>query len=322
MVDFLVLGSLVDPHVGRVIDRLTQWSVSCEVMDHENSMRSSFHVQEDGQYHLVVNGRKVPASALVWDRVKLMMASRQPDEEDAVRRWRMSEWNINYRAVAEIWSDNVLNPPFAKGRMSKPTQQIVAASVGFKAPETLVSNNRTDILEFVERNPSIIKSLGTATLPAGGSRKSQIVMTMPLKPERMAQTDDAHFIGCPHLIQKNIEKSHELRIVIVDRKIFAFKIDSQALASSKTDWREEIYRLQYEPCTLDSSLEDKLLSLMEGLGVFSGSIDLIVDPQGQHWFLECNQDGQWAWLDDILEGAIADAFARGFLDRIRARRAH
>src|SRR5262245_45486337 len=116
MVEFLVLGTLTDPHVARVIEWLTQWGVSCEVMDHQNDARCSLRIQDDGRCRLVVNGKDVPPSALVWDRVKLMMMIRKPGEEHAAIRWRIDEWKANYRAVAEIWSANLLNPLFAKGR--------------------------------------------------------------------------------------------------------------------------------------------------------------------------------------------------------------
>lgn len=58
---------------------------------------------------------------------------------------------------------------------------------------------------------------------------------------------------------------------------------------------------------------------MLALGLFSGSFDLIVDRDGQYWFLECNQDGQWSWLDVVVDGAIADAFAHPFAQRLKNR---
>jgi hypothetical protein len=43
-----------------------------------------------------------------------------------------------------------------------------------------------------------------------------------------------------------------------------------------------------------------------------------VDPEQQVWFLECNQDGAWGWLDDIVEGAVTRAFADAFSRRLNA----
>ena len=55
---------------------------------------------------------------------------------------------------------------------------------------------------------------------------------------------------------------------------------------------------------------------MELTGLFTGSLDLIVDPDG-HWrFLECNEDGQWSWLDSIVDGEISRSFACEFKDRM------
>jgi len=45
---------------------------------------------------------------------------------------------------------------------------------------------------------------------------------------------------------------------------------------------------------------------------------LILDTEQQVWFLECNQDGAWGWLDDIAEGAITRAFADAFARRLSA----
>ena len=52
------------------------------------------------------------------------------------------------------------------------------------------------------------------------------------------------------------------------------------------------------------------------MGLFSGSIDLIVDVDDRVWCLECNQDGAWGWVDDIVDGAVGRAFADAFEARL------
>lgn len=61
-------------------------------------------------------------------------------------------------------------------------------------------------------------------------------------------------------------------------------------------------------------LKDQLMAFMSELDLFSGSIDLIVDHEERYWFLECNQDGQWIWLDNILNGQISNRFAEQFIN--------
>ncbi|RMH39048.1 MAG: ATP-dependent carboxylate-amine ligase, partial [Gammaproteobacteria bacterium] len=35
----------------------------------------------------------------------------------------------------------------------------------------------------------------------------------------------------------------------------------------------------------------------------------IEDQEGDFWFLECNSEGQWYWLDKAIGGIISDTFA-------------
>lgn len=74
----------------------------------------------------------------------------------------------------------------------------------------------------------------------------------------------------------------------------------------------------FKPASLDEETVARVRAFMDRMGFFTGSLDLIVDPEQQVWFLECNQDGAWGWLDDIAEGAITRAFADGFLRRLKA----
>ena len=55
-------------------------------------------------------------------------------------------------------------------------------------------------------------------------------------------------------------------------------------------------------------------------GLVYGCMDLIIDGHGNTWFLECNQNGAWAWLDDLANGKISEAFCRLLLSRARESR--
>lgn len=47
--------------------------------------------------------------------------------------------------------------------------------------------------------------------------------------------------------------------------------------------------------------------MVSGLGLTYGAIDLIEDEQDVFWFLECNPNGQWAWIEQRTQLPIASA---------------
>ena len=48
---------------------------------------------------------------------------------------------------------------------------------------------------------------------------------------------------------------------------------------------------------------------MVSLRLTFGAIDLIETPKGEYVFLEINPNGQWLWLDDMLDLGISAAVA-------------
>ena len=46
---------------------------------------------------------------------------------------------------------------------------------------------------------------------------------------------------------------------------------------------------------------------MQSLRLTFGAIDLIETPSGEYVFLEVNPNGQWLWIDDLLQLGISDA---------------
>ena len=53
----------------------------------------------------------------------------------------------------------------------------------------------------------------------------------------------------------------------------------------------------------------RLQGYLEAFGLAFGCFDFAVDPDGVPWFLECNPNGQWAWMEDPTGAPMTSAFA-------------
>lgn len=318
----VVLGTRSDPHVDRVLSRIEANSdVRIFVMDYLNHTDIVLEVDERGVRRLTVDGILLPEKYLVWDRVKILPGTDlyiRGDERSS--GYGAQEWRALYTLLCGLNKGNVLNPAEGRSCMIKPHQQTIAAMCGFKVPSTIVSNSKASLRAFQRKSAdkTIMKSLSAGKVkPAGeGEYIPYNVMTMRVAPEDVEAASEKEIAFCPHFMQREIEKSHELRIVVAGDRMLPFRIDSQASKVSEVDWRKGAKMRHFAPCEIDDAIKHKILAFMHQIGLITGSIDLIVDQENEVWFLECNQDGAWGWLDDLCDGAVADMFADEFLHRI------
>ena len=90
--------------------------------------------------------------------------------------------------------------------------------------------------------------------------------------------------------------------------MFVAGIDSQSDPLAMIDWRQTgNEQLPHFPETLPSNVTNRLLQMMDALGLQFAAIDMIQTPAGEYVFLEVNPSGQWLWLDDMLCLGISDA---------------
>lgn len=114
---------------------------------------------------------------------------------------------------------------------------------------------------------------------------------------------------CPTLLQEYIEKDVELRITVVDDKVFACAIHSQEHELTQVDWRLGVNSesLRYSKYTLPDSVSEFCVSLNRSLGLSFSAIDMIKTPKGEYVFLEVNPNGQWLWIEQKLGLPISSA---------------
>jgi ATP-GRASP peptide maturase of grasp-with-spasm system len=166
-----------------------------------------------------------------------------------------------------------------------------AAREGIATPATLVTTGREALRRFCEEHGTVItKPIGEVDAFITGE-VSHFLYTTPLGP---AEIDALPERFAPSLFQEQIEKSYELRVFYLDGEFHAMAIFSQNDPQTRADFRQ--YNRERPnrnvPYRLRPELTERLLRLTQGLELETGSLDLLVTPDGREVFLEVNPVGQ------------------------------
>jgi ATP-GRASP peptide maturase of grasp-with-spasm system len=185
----------------------------------------------------------------------------------------------------------------------------IATKIGISIPKTKITTFKDDLEMFISKNGvSITKAISNMF-------KIQTPMSFQTIPTQIITFDNLRILEdsiYPALIQKKIEKAFELRIFYMKNKFFPMAIFSQNDEKTKLDYRN--YNREKPnrniPYILPKDIEEKLQKLMDKLDLDSGSIDMIVTPEGEYVFLEVNPTGQFGWVSEncnyYLEEKIAN----------------
>ena len=319
MPQLVILGTRRDSHVSYVSRSLEEIDVSCSIVDYLEQTNVNFSVDQAGNHVLRVGDAICCPPFLIWNRLKLWTRGLEIGGDRRASIYESQEWSAFFATLKGVYAKTVLNPPESLVWLTKPLQQIVAAKAGFSVPPSTITNCKREAQKFLAVQGSLVlKSLSSGkVLPR--PEENQIpyfVMTMAVNEGALEAAAEEEISCCPHFFQRRIEKSYEVRVVVVGRQMHAFRIDSQGRRLTEVDWRHGIKLLDFVPLSLSEDIQCRIHKFMELTGLFTGSLDLIVDLDGDWWFLECNEDGQWTWLDSLVDGAISKSFAREFKDRL------
>jgi len=165
-------------------------------------------------------------------------------------------------------------------------------------PSSLITNSNISTSSFINKNiNSIVKPLSTGRVACNNNvgiiQTNLVDKNIELKNLELA----------PAYFQEYIEKQYELRVTIVDRKVFAVRIDT----NEKIDWRKNKENIKYSKFKLPAKIIKKCNALMQKLNLKFGALDFIVNDRDEFYFLEINANGQWGWLEHELKLNISGA---------------
>lgn len=168
-----------------------------------------------------------------------------------------------------------------------------ATEVGLKVPETIVTDSIADLLVFKQQHKRIITK-GIQRNPSFQRGDSgYFSFTKEVSDKMISECPEEFF---PSLFQVFYPKQYELRIFYLDGGCYAMaqfpnsetsQIDIRNTQSNKP--RGVPYRMPFE-------VENKVVRLMDVLGLNCGSIDMIVPQEDEFIFLEVNAIGQYDYL--------------------------
>ena len=181
-----------------------------------------------------------------------------------------------------------------------------------KLPHTLITNSKKDINHFAEKE-MVLKPISADGLMLDD--KYEIPFTSrKVSYENLNVITQEDLELCPSFMQEYVEKNYELRITAIGKKILCCKIDSQKLpkGNGREDWREGYeHGLSEVEEWVDCPDEiQAFISLyMQKMNLNFGCFDFINAKNNSLYFLECNPNGQWMWLEEDLGIPISESIA-------------
>ena len=226
------------------------------------------------------------------------------------RNYCVSEWGALLKNLYLRMGTRWLNSPNAIALAEdKANQLILATSLGFHIPETVVTNDPSTFEHFVAAQQAVAKPLKHGLI---GGDTEKVIFTSRV--EKFIAREPRAIAAAPMILQREIPKQVDVRVTVVRDRVFATAIHSQLEENSEVDWRKgDASRLHHEVIDLPKDVAGKCVQLVKSLDLDFGAIDLILGRDGKYWFLEVNPNGQWAWIESRtrqpIAAAIVDALA-------------
>ncbi|WP_228473840.1 hypothetical protein [Streptomyces calidiresistens] len=202
---------------------------------------------------------------------------------------------------------HVNHPHFNAAAEYKPLQLSTAIASGFAVPPTLITNEPEAARNFIRtHHPVVYKPLRHTDYRENGELRT--IWVRPVEAEEI----DSSLHACPHLFQKRVPKIADARMAVVGGESFTTRI---TLDGDHPDWRMDYSLVSFSPTEAPTAVRRSAELYLRTLGLVFGAFDFAIDRDGTWHFLECNPNGQWAFVDPAttreITVALADVLEKG-----------
>lgn len=191
----------------------------------------------------------------------------------------------------------------------------IANDLGLNIPKTLITSEKKQALLFLKKYKKIISKDLKIPVNIDISKNKKYTSTgVKLIDESMLNQLNDQF--APFFLQEFVPKQFEVRTFFFLGKIYSMAIFSQNDIQTQIDFRN--YNTDKPnrtiPFLLPKKIEKKIHLFMDKVKMNTGSIDLIVTPKDEYYFLEINPMGQFHWLSQNCNYYIERDIAKHLID--------
>ncbi|MEU9576509.1 ATP-grasp ribosomal peptide maturase [Streptomyces chilikensis] len=302
----LVLTCTQDVTADLVVDRLDARGVPVVRLDPADLPGAVGLSGEYGQGGLrgtlSAGGRRVGLGALrsVWVRRPGVAGSGAPEAS----AWLTQEASQALYGMLRGSTARWMNPPEAAYlARHKPWQLRLAQECGLPVPATLITTVPDAARDFARRHRDLVVK------PVSGSHPQDPPLVVPTSRVAPDADFDAVALG-PTLLQRRVVKSADVRLTAVgDRLLAARKEVSPDAAPEDVDVRFAPSAQAWRAVGVPRSVAAGVRGYLDAARLAYGAFDFAEDAEGTWWFLECNQSGQFAFVELDTGQPITEAVA-------------
>ena len=199
-----------------------------------------------------------------------------------------SQWSSFIRNLIVFSEARWLNHPVATYRSENKLLQLeLAKNIGFEVPETIVSN---DTSELIDDENYVVKALDTPLFYENGMEMFTYSTIASGREVKKSSLRDA-----PVIIQKCLCDKIDYRVTVIGNKIYSASITKDG-KGIEGDWRKTKKEdLKYTFSEIPFIVKSMIFKLMNELGLSFGGVDLAFCDE-KFYFIEINPTGEWGWL--------------------------
>lgn len=325
----LIISSEDDKSTNDVIDWLRHYKQDfIRISEKDQVFIESFSMHgENIDLDLGLKGQVIPFRSLksIWYRrglfspktTQFSLSLESHEEETAISNQLFNDQRTALQFLVDLYGEKSINHQ-GQNSLNKLETLRKCALQGMHYPKTLVTGKKRELEKFFEENGVLINKNITPGVFIKKKGNYLQTATQLVTQKEIAQLP-ADFPVM--LFQERIKKAFELRVFFLHNDFYASAIMSQLDEKTALDFRN--YNMEKPnrcpPYVLPKTIESKLNKLMFSLGLNSGSIDLLVDEQGEYYFLEVNPIGQFFQVsypcNYYLEQKLAKSLINGTIKR-------
>lgn len=317
----LILTDSNDAHANHVIKKIEFENVPYFRFNLDvKSLLNTSYTFTNGTFKITQFGKSLDITSVscVWSRrtfVELLLEEAY-DQNTDFKLWK-NEWN---KTLTGLYNSLKNVPWLNQWRLAyiaenKYLQMEVAKALGFKIPETLISNEVDELKAFIQLNAPVVLKLMNQDFYRTGNEDFKGIYVNKIGMDDLEQFGTLN--ENPIVLQKYIEKSFEVRYTVVGQDHFVCKIESQNSNIANVDWRRyDIPNTPHYELEPPLEIKNKVKAFMKELQIEYGALDFIVDLNQNWHFLEVNSMGQFLWIEDLTGLKISDSIVHWLKNKL------